>query len=230
MDSHDRPLLPVGVRFRPTDQQLLQYLLWKIHDQPYFKRAVLDCDLYGDMEPWEIWLRFGGTDGENLYFFTKLKRSTNNSGRLSVHINRKVGLTNGTWSGENSANPIFAAKTDKTIIGYCKRFRYENAQLPEHHGEWIMHEYSLHQDSIQQANEPEALAIADYLFIGLGSKNWFDQVLATPCIIGQANLAVDMGPQMFGVIGQALEFDEEIEMFASMSPKRSQIFHGSIPP
>ncbi|XP_023511534.1 NAC domain-containing protein 72-like [Cucurbita pepo subsp. pepo] len=151
MGSHDRSLLPVGVRFRPTDPQLLQYLHWKIHGQPYFKRAVLDCDLYGEMEPWEIWLRFGGIDGEDLYFFTKLKRSTNNSGRLSAHINRKVGLANGTWSGENSASPIFATKTDKTIIGYCKRFRYENVQLPEHHGEWIMHEYSLHQDSIQQA-------------------------------------------------------------------------------
>ncbi|XP_022967654.1 NAC transcription factor 25-like [Cucurbita maxima] len=150
MDSRNHSLLPVGVRFRPTDPQLLRYLNFKIHGLPYFKGAVLDGDLYGEMEPWEIWLRFGGIAGEHLYFFTKLKRSTNNSGRLSAHINRKVGLANGTWSGENSGSPIFATKTDKQIIGYCKCFRYENIQLPQHHGEWFMHEYSLHQDSIHQ--------------------------------------------------------------------------------
>ena len=57
MESHDRSLLLVGVRLRPTDPQLLQYLHWKIHGQPYFKGAILDCDLYGEMEPWEIWSR-----------------------------------------------------------------------------------------------------------------------------------------------------------------------------
>ncbi|XP_023511529.1 uncharacterized protein LOC111776332 [Cucurbita pepo subsp. pepo] len=130
---------------QPTDQQLLQYLHWKIHDLPYFTDIVFDCNLYGGIEPWKIWLRFGGIDGERLYFFIKLKRSTNNSGRLSAHINRKVGLANGTWSGENLVKSIFATKTDKQIIGYRKCFRYENVQLSEHHGEWIMHEDSIHQ-------------------------------------------------------------------------------------
>ena len=124
MDSRNRSPLPVGVKFKPTDQQLLQYLNFKIHALPYFKGAVLDCDLYGEIEPWEIWLRFGGINGEYLYFFTKLKRLTNNSEHLWAHINRKIGLANGTWSGENSASPIFATKTDKQIIGYCKCFRF----------------------------------------------------------------------------------------------------------
>ncbi|XP_023511533.1 NAC domain-containing protein 30-like [Cucurbita pepo subsp. pepo] len=164
MDSRNRSLLPVGVKFKPTDQQLLQYLNFKIHALPYFKGAVLDCDLYGEIEPWEIWLRFGGINGQYLYFFTKLKRLTNNSEHLWAHINRKIGLANGTWSGENSASPIFATKTDKQIIGYCKCFRYENVQLPEHHGEWFMHEYSLHQDSIHQVVD------SDYVLCRL-SKN-----------------------------------------------------------
>ncbi|KAE8651260.1 hypothetical protein Csa_001645, partial [Cucumis sativus] len=85
----------VGVKFRPTDQQLLHYLHCKIYGQPYFQGAVFDFDLYGGVEPWEIWESFGGIDGEDLYFFTKLKRSTTNSGNLSTHINRKIGLVNG---------------------------------------------------------------------------------------------------------------------------------------
>uniref|UniRef100_A0A1S3B941 NAC domain-containing protein n=1 Tax=Cucumis melo TaxID=3656 RepID=A0A1S3B941_CUCME len=140
----------VGVKFRPTDQQLLRYLCCKIYDQPYFQGAVFDFDLYGGIEPWEIWQSFKGIDGEDLYFFTKLKRSTTNSGNLSTHINRKIGSANGTWSGENSATPIYANEDDhEQIIGYRKRFRYENDQLQEHHGEWIMHEYSLHQDHLK---------------------------------------------------------------------------------
>ncbi|XP_050942412.1 NAC domain-containing protein 2-like [Cucumis melo] len=135
----------VGVKFRPTDQQLLHYLYSKINGQPYFQGAIFDFDLYGGTEPWEIWQSFKGIDGEDLYFFTKLKRSTKNCGQLSAHISRKIGLANGTWSGENSATPIFANEDDEQIIGYRKRFRYENDQVEEHHGEWIMHEYRLHQ-------------------------------------------------------------------------------------
>ncbi|CAK9323664.1 unnamed protein product [Citrullus colocynthis] len=134
----------VGVKFRPTDQQLLHYLHCKTYGLPYFQGSVFDFDLYGGTEPWEILKLFEGIDGEDLYFFTKLKRSITNSGRLSAHINRKIGLANATWSGENSPTPIFANDAEEQIIGYCKRFRYENEQLQEHHGEWIMHEYSLH--------------------------------------------------------------------------------------
>ncbi|KAG6571618.1 hypothetical protein SDJN03_28346, partial [Cucurbita argyrosperma subsp. sororia] len=82
---------------------------------------------------------------EHLYFFIKLKCLTNNSEHLWAHINSKIGLANGTWSGENLVKPIFATKTDKQIIGYRKCFRYKNVQLLEHHGEWIMHEDSKHQ-------------------------------------------------------------------------------------
>ena len=141
------------------------------------------------MKPWEIWLRFGGVDNEHLDFFTKLKRLTNKSEHLWVHINRKIGLANGTWSGENLMKVIFAAKTDKTnnrlsqvlqvrsiilisifirifnlLFVFLEHFRYENIQLPEHHSEWFMHEYSLHQDSIHQVVD------SDYVLCRL-SKN-----------------------------------------------------------
>ncbi|KAA0053645.1 NAC transcription factor 56-like [Cucumis melo var. makuwa] len=140
----------VGIKFMPTNQQLLHYLRCKIYGQPYFQGAIFDFDLYGGIEPWEIWRSFEGIDGEDLYFFTKFKRSTTNSEHLSTHINHKIGFTNGTWSSKNSATPIYANEDDhEQIIGYRKRFRYENDQLQEHHGEWIMHEYSLHQDHLK---------------------------------------------------------------------------------
>ncbi|XP_038877574.1 NAC domain-containing protein 96-like [Benincasa hispida] len=139
--------LLVGFRFNPTDQILMEHYLYnKIHSLLYSTLVVFYCDLYGDLEPWKIWNSYGGVDGQDLYFFTKLKRSINSSGQLSVHVNRKIGLAGGTGRGEKSTTPISGSNVP--IIGYCRRLRYENSQLLEHHGEWIMHEYSLHESVI----------------------------------------------------------------------------------
>lgn len=126
-DQFTTDSLPLGFEFLPTDQNLIEhYLFNKLYNLPYCRAAVFDYDLYGFDEPWQIWDHFGGVDGKDLYFFTKLKRSTNISGQLSAHISRKIGLDGGTWSGENSATPIFATLKDDHIIGYCKRLRYNH--------------------------------------------------------------------------------------------------------
>ncbi|XP_022145828.1 protein BEARSKIN2-like [Momordica charantia] len=149
--------LIVGYNFEPSDQSLLEdFLFNKIYGYKYLQGPVSDCDLYGHSEPWEICESFGGIDGEDLYFFTKLNRSTNNSGQLSAHVTRKVGLAGGNWSGENTPESIFSTKYQRDF-GYCKRFRYENDRLPANHAEWIMHEYSLHEDCILKVMAPKTI-------------------------------------------------------------------------
>nr|UBT01694.1 NAC transcription factor 90 [Litchi chinensis] len=134
--------IPVGHKFLPSDKQLVGYYLFnKIFTQiPPFsdheKSLVKDFDLYGSLEPWEIWQPHGGDnlkDDEGLYFFTPLKKVSANGSRIC----RKVG--SGTWAGEDSGDKIKA----ENVVGLKKRFRYENQHSP-HDGAWIMHEFAIH--------------------------------------------------------------------------------------
>ena len=43
---------------------------------------------------------------------------------------------------------FFLHDHDDPIIAYYKCFRYENPYLLEYHGEWIMHEYNLHESFV----------------------------------------------------------------------------------
>ncbi|WRX12483.1 NAC domain - like 10 [Theobroma cacao] len=100
---------------------------------------IKDFDLYGEKEPWEIWDLHGGCNlqsDEDLYFFTKLKKKSQNGSR----INRSVGT--GTWMGEDSGKPIYSQLSAIQPLGFKRRFRYEGG-VPQQVGQWIMHEYSL---------------------------------------------------------------------------------------
>nr|UBT01695.1 NAC transcription factor 91 [Litchi chinensis] len=133
---------PVGHIFQPTDKQLVGYYLFnKLFTQPSpftdgEKSLVKDFDLYGCLEPWEIWQLHGGDDLEDeqfLYFFTSLKKASVKGSRIC----RRVG--SGTWAGEDSGEKIKAGD----VVAFKKRFRYENKHSP-HNGAWIMHEFTIH--------------------------------------------------------------------------------------
>ncbi|XP_024038403.1 NAC transcription factor 29 [Citrus clementina] len=143
-----RPPLPLGCKFQPSDGQLvLFYLFNKISGTPapFLDDFVRTENLYGNKEPWQIWRQFGGhdlEDGEDLYFFTHLKKKSVNSSR----IDRRVGT--GTWQGEDVGKAVVSRNSRKKI-GSKKRFRYEKDKSP-HNGCWIMHEYSLNPSLLPQ--------------------------------------------------------------------------------
>ncbi|KDO57427.1 hypothetical protein CISIN_1g045647mg, partial [Citrus sinensis] len=136
-----RPPLPLGCKFQPSDEQLvLFYLFNKISGTPapFLDDFVRTENLYGNKEPWQIWRQFGVRDledGEDLYFFTRLKKKSVNGSR----IDRRVGT--GTWQGEDAGKAVVSRNSRKKI-GSKKRFRYEKDQSP-HNCCWILHEYSL---------------------------------------------------------------------------------------
>ncbi|KAJ4706592.1 NAC domain-containing protein [Melia azedarach] len=102
--------------------------------------AVKECDLYGDQEPWDIWNFHRGNDllkDEELYFFTQLKKITPNGSRY----NRKI--ASGSWQGEDGAKEVKARGGSEQIIGFKKRFRYEDGNNSEQNGGWIMNEFSI---------------------------------------------------------------------------------------
>ncbi|KAL9427926.1 hypothetical protein AB3S75_030001 [Citrus x aurantiifolia] len=143
-----RPPLPLGCKFQPSDELLVQFYLFnKISGIPipFVDDLVRTENLYGSKEPWQIWRQFGGPDledGEDLYFFTPLKKKSVNGSR----IDRRVGT--GTWQGEDAGKAVVSRKSKKKI-GSKKRFRYEKDKSP-HNGCWIMHEYSLNPSLLPQ--------------------------------------------------------------------------------
>ncbi|KAH7557455.1 hypothetical protein JRO89_XS11G0159100 [Xanthoceras sorbifolium] len=131
---------PVGVRFHPTDTELVGFYLYNKIVAPTLLSGnnwVRDCDLYGLQEPSDIWRLFGGDDGlidddRALYFFTKLKKKSSNGYRICRRV------ASGTWAGEDSGEKIEALN----VFGFKKRFRYENAKSPQDRA-WIMHEFTI---------------------------------------------------------------------------------------
>ncbi|CAK9330248.1 unnamed protein product [Citrullus colocynthis] len=130
-------MLPIGYTFSPTDQELLSfYLFHKIVGDfvPPFVLPIID--LYGQ-QPSQIWQQCGGIDGQDIYFFTTLKKKKS-------RVVRKVGCNGATWSGENKANKVFSS-VNNALIGSVKRFHYENSKVKveDNHYSWIMYEYTL---------------------------------------------------------------------------------------
>lgn len=132
--------------FKPTDVELLQLFLYnKVHGKPLPNYGpILEYDLFGDKNPWEIWDEFGGShsyDGRDLYFFTLLKRKrkfANSTGSRSV---RTIGL--GSWEGEDSGKTIVANNRNQPQpLGTRKRYRFEKSGTDQD-GRWILHEFSL---------------------------------------------------------------------------------------
>ncbi|XP_008245774.1 PREDICTED: NAC domain-containing protein 101-like [Prunus mume] len=139
--------LPVGFIFCPRDDQLLgYYLLNKDSGKPFqYDNVIPEMDLYGKIEPWDIWHEYGGHNlakGEDLYFFTKLKSLSDKDSRVA----RTIG--SGTWKGENSGTTVSDPKNKKNNLGIWKRFHYENPKSVQD-GCWIMHEYSLHSSLVK---------------------------------------------------------------------------------
>ncbi|CAN1306561.1 NAC transcription factor 32 [Linum perenne] len=148
-----------GNHFTATDEELVFcYLLRKL-----LKRSlpssdyVRDCDLYGDLEPWEIWSTFrvndvGGVEKEteDMYFFTPRKKIVE-KGKNFV---RTVGKNGGNWHGEG--------RCDESKVGdfhwEIKRYKYmpENNKRKRIQGEaaateeagWILHEYGFKNEGL----------------------------------------------------------------------------------
>ncbi|PRQ32654.1 putative transcription factor NAM family [Rosa chinensis] len=137
--------LPVGVRFHPTDHELLDYYLrTRIAMGDHFHSDfVADCPhFYGDNEPWVVWQIYGGgeskkvEDEKTLYFFTHRRRLSPTTKRFD----RKVG--SGTWSGQNSRE----VEDDGVVIGLKREFRYEGGCDSRHNDAWLMQEFQLIND------------------------------------------------------------------------------------
>ncbi|WMV52799.1 hypothetical protein MTR67_046184 [Solanum verrucosum] len=130
IDSSDSEL---GVRFRPTDDQLIRYLIKFVASNNYVCNDIQFEDLYGSKKPWE--LLKGSSDTK--YFFTQLKKLKSDHTRF---IRTLVGV--GSWKGKAKGKPVGAKK-----VGIKRSYNYEENKKDNEDEvndvSWIMKEYSL---------------------------------------------------------------------------------------
>jgi hypothetical protein len=103
----------LGFCFRPYDDELItDYLLKKIKGEALPWEGIVECDVYGEMSPWEICGDLFDPE-EKVYFFTRRKKLSKN----------RVGRTAdcGVWH-ENFAVEIYDYKGN--VIGARKLFSF----------------------------------------------------------------------------------------------------------
>ena len=130
--------LPVGIRFRPTDYELVGHFLHNkaVMGDQFQTNCISDCPgFYGQNEPWVIWDLYSGgkvEDDEPLYFFTH----RNKLSPSAEFFDQKVG--SGTWMEQEEEDVV---DRDDNYIGICRHFQYEGGCDPHQNGAWLMQEY-----------------------------------------------------------------------------------------
>jgi hypothetical protein len=114
-------MLPVGFRFRPSDEELItNYLLNKVKGQPLNWDDIRESYMYGEKLPWQICGDLCDQE-ENLYFFTRLKKLSKNQ------VARTTGY--GVWH-ENFSDNVY--DNQGNIIGAKKTVLFQGERRLVH--------------------------------------------------------------------------------------------------
>nr|XP_027120896.1 NAC domain-containing protein 18-like [Coffea arabica] len=156
--------LPFGVRFCPTDEELItHYLKNKVTEQPLpSDKFTIERDIYGENETATPWILFGEdapwqtpvvdafgkvfVHQKVLYVFTKLL----NVGKSSDKNKKRIAGC-GNWHNNSAPEPIMKNwGWGYQLIGNKRTFTYRSKE--ETVGHWTMHEYELAGASLQGIN------------------------------------------------------------------------------
>ncbi|KAG1338650.1 hypothetical protein COCNU_04G009560 [Cocos nucifera] len=127
-----------GMRFLPTDMELIRYLRKRAEGSPLPPALMHECNVYAQ-EPWNLPRDFMHGLGEEVYYFTP-RASAKGSG---CRTNRNAGQ--GFWHGNGRDQLIFDDKSFE-LIGHKNSlvFKLRDSKRKGLHPNWIMHEYLLH--------------------------------------------------------------------------------------
>ncbi|XP_073300571.1 protein ATAF2-like [Primulina huaijiensis] len=132
--------LPLGFRFNPTDQDLInQYLKKKLNNEP-IPFDICTVNLY-KYDPQELTGYYPKLGENEWYFFTQRDRKYPNGNRP----NRAAG--NGYWRATAADKPIY---DNNFCIGFKRTLVFYQGKSPEgKKTTWIMHEYVVDKPSTQ---------------------------------------------------------------------------------
>ncbi|GLJ49064.1 hypothetical protein SUGI_1511880 [Cryptomeria japonica] len=125
--------LPLGYRFRPTEEELLDYYLKKrIASERIDMDLIRDIDLY-KIEPWDL-QEIYGEDAREWYVFNKNNKKGSRICRSTA---------GGYWKETGKDKPIYSKQAGgRHQIGQRKILVfYKGRSSKGQRSEWIMHEY-----------------------------------------------------------------------------------------
>ncbi|KAL6529741.1 hypothetical protein OROGR_015364 [Orobanche gracilis] len=142
-----KPHLPPGFRFHPTDEELVvHYLKKKAEAAPLPVSIIAEVDLY-KFDPWELPAKaiFGE---QEWYFFSPRDRKYPNGARP----NRAA--TSGYWKATGTDKPVLTASGTQKV-GVKKALVFYGGKPPKGiKTNWIMHEYRLTDNKVQNNKPP----------------------------------------------------------------------------
>jgi hypothetical protein len=140
------PPLPVGFRFRPTDEELVRhYLKPKIAGRPHPDLLLIpDVDLSA-CEPWDLPAKaLIKSDDPEWFFFAPLDRKYPGGHRS----NRSTAA--GYWKATGK-DRLIRSRPAGTLIGVKKTLVFHRGRAPRgQRTAWIMHEYRTTEPQLQQ--------------------------------------------------------------------------------
>ncbi|KAJ6737133.1 putative proteinC DOMAIN-CONTAINING PROTEIN 82-RELATED [Salix viminalis] len=109
-----------GYRFSPDDQELVKYYLYPKVTNPLFTPSapVRDCDIYA-YQPLQIWNAFHRIHGEDVFFFTNLKKKSPDN-----NVTRQIAGGPATWRREDRGKDFSVTIDDHcSVTATRKGFR-----------------------------------------------------------------------------------------------------------
>ncbi|KAM7461357.1 hypothetical protein LguiA_029478 [Lonicera macranthoides] len=161
--------VPLGFRFVPTDQELMEFLFNKVHGCPLpSSSAIPEVDVYG-YHP--SFLAAGDDDvDEEKFYFVKMKRLSKNKngkrpsrtqeGLAYAYDDGTIGV-GGWWKATTGTKDIYSeggGNRKRTRLGFKRtlkfyNFKNKNKERSQATGtDWIMHEYNLNNSEVSDDN------------------------------------------------------------------------------